>query len=195
MFALPDRSWIEPVMPLALGAAIYGALMIGYVAPEIVIPRLVERVYRPACMTGVERRAEMVAMEQAQRLRELSLISEQASDVMRDQTRAFAELFFPGSDLADDPTISRLIDGYAGLAGHAAALDAAKTAQQSNVPPPQYPSAAAWCTCAIDEALNDRLGTGLFVASWRIWKPRIVERLETQSERLLVSEGCGSAPV
>lgn len=59
---------------------------------------------------------------------------------------------------------------------------------------PRFPVDGDYCGCVIAEAFANPIDTGLFSASFRLWKPEGVRRLDQFRSNLLASAQCGFDP-
>ncbi|WP_346894814.1 hypothetical protein [uncultured Roseibium sp.] len=181
-----DIPFIDAIAPVVIAAMLWTGANVFVIGPDFIAPRLADKTWRPQCNATVEN-AKTTAVQQWQdeidRARQQQR-SEQ--DQMNALTGALLGQFFGedfnrafGKDLSGAMTALSELETRKALQerfGHSG---------------PVIPVTGDYCGCVIAEALEDRVSLGLFSASFRIWRPANIQRLDQLSTRLVASPRCG----
>lgn len=204
---------VEAFAPLLGGLLLWFGFNYIFLAPSIIVPRLSERYYAPACIKSVEEgRAAIVEAarkeEEAYNLALNKWIAEQTANAQAQVGNMIGQLlggrgvesqrFFEthGNTLTD---FSKRLGGQAmgPLQQKAqAAMTEWKSKKQSEIASmrsqQKYRDAAGFCGCNVSAAMANNIDLALYTSSLRMFKPKGV--IDLENGRVFEAE-CGKAPV
>lgn len=154
-----------------------------FIAPNIVAPRLAEKIYHPRCEAGLKQSWTRAQHSEQQRLNDL--YAQKRAEIKR--KRQMAE------DMLDQT--------FGGLGQQLKALglfDSFDTLSQQMQPPRKgsaktdlsSETAQQYCGCVITELLGDKVATGLYSASLRLWTPKSIHQLENADKHPVRVHAC-----
>ncbi|WLS12076.1 hypothetical protein Q9314_28690 (plasmid) [Shinella sumterensis] len=204
---------VEAFAPLLGGLLLWFGLNYIFLAPNVIVPRLSERYYAPACIKSVEagRAAfdETAKKEEADYNRYLNKwIAEQTANAQAQVGNMLGQIlggrgiesqrFFEthGNALTD---FSKRMGGQAmgPLQQKAqAAFTEWKSKKQTEIASmraqQKYRDAAGFCGCNISAAMSNNIDLALYTSTLRMFKPKGV--IDLENGRVFEAE-CGKAPV
>ncbi len=183
---IKDLPFIDTVFPIVIAVAIWTGVHVLFIGPEVIGPRLTEKYYMPACRAGVAR-IKALSEEKQQRAyqaqrRQQEVKKRKAGKLLDGLTTSifgpeFAEYY------KDHPFIKSMQD----MARMGIELETPTIILPK---PSQMPS--NYCNCIIAELLSERMATGLYSASLRLWKGNNIRRLQRLNKELPNSSTCGN---
>lgn len=187
MFSMiKDIPYIDTIMPLLLALGLWTAAHIFYIGPDIVGPRLATKYYLPACkanlvnakQSAVEFRQRKNAHQQYQLQQRQQMIGDTFGNLMRNYFGQEFSNKYSDSVIFNPMKIMPNVDGLLALNNG------------TEQAPIQNKDSSAYCTCLVDEVINERVSMGLFSASMRIWKPKSIRQLENPKAELMTTNIC-----
>lgn len=178
MSFIRELPFVDTLAPLLIAAGIWTGAHIFVIGPDIVAPRLAEKYYLPTCRAGLQK--ALVNARNRQQERDENLIREKRAKLeeMNALSGALLRQFF-GRDLGGRLGNSPVFNPMNALQPDVIDRLITQSIPASNS---SLVSKSGYCACVISEVLRERVSTGLFSASMRIWKPdniRLLESLET----------------
>lgn len=204
---------VEAFGPLIGGVLLWFGLNFIFLAPSVIVPRLAERYYAPACVATVTAgRANFIKTvqedEAAYKAKLTDWIAEQTAESKRQVGGVLGQIFGAygqegrdlmsayGDQFADfsnkvggqamGPLQLQAQDALTEWQGKKQAEIAAMRAQQ------KYTDAASFCGCNISAAMSNSVDLALYTSSLRMFKPKGV--IDLENGRVFEAE-CGTAPV
>lgn len=195
---------VEVIYPLLGGAAIWFGVNYAILGPDVIGPRLSERYYLPACVKQVDAAREGYAEAITQRVQsfeeELKARASNAQSMAQEQMNGMF-----GTDEYGQ-ALKSLMSGFGavdldGQVGAAINMELAKERTSFNAAlqdeieqereGQKFSGADEFCGCNVAEAFSNRIDLAAYTASFRIYKPRMIDQLEGGA----FFEPCGQPPV
>ena len=204
---------VEAFGPLVGGVLLWFGLNFIFLAPSVIVPRLAERYYAPACVATVDsgRAAFIKTVQEEETAYKGALndwIKEQTANSQATVGGLLGQIFggygqegqdfmnYYGKELGDfsnrvggqamGPLQLKAQEALTEWQGKKQAEIAAMRAQQ------KYTDAASFCGCNISAAMSNNVDLALYTSSLRMFKPKGV--IDLENGRVFESE-CGTAPV
>lgn len=179
-----ELPFIDILAPTLLAAFLWVSTNILMISPSVIEPRMSTQVWTPACQAGLaaananlerERQEEVAAFlaaREAENRRIQSTITPLMQLMGEDFAQAFGNPLQQGLDMMSDAQIAQQVRD-----------------QFTSQP---LPTAAPddYCACIIAELLEDRISTGLYSASFRLWVPAHIQQLNQLETTLIASNRC-----
>lgn len=204
---------VEAFGPLVGGVLLWFGLNFIFLAPSVIVPRLAERYYAPACVATVTAgRANFIKTvqedETAYKAKLTDWIAEQTAESKRSVGNVLGQIFGAygqegrdlmsayGDEFADfsnkvggqamGPLQLQAQEALTEWQGKKQSEIAAMRAQQ------KYADPASFCGCNISAAMSNNVELALYTSSLRMFKPKGV--IDLENGRVFEAE-CGTAPV
>lgn len=185
--SMRDLPFFDAIFPVLAALAVWIGMHMFYIGPEIIGPRLAQKYYLPACQANITRTIANVAAAKQARSTAHQTQVQQSQRQMNNLLGGFMRGVF-GDEFVDyygdDPLVKSMQD----------MVDVGMALENpiDNLPGFQAEvlATADYCQCIISENIGERVSTGLFSASLRIWKPANIRRLENLGNNLIDSSIC-----
>ena len=195
---------VEAIYPLLGGAAIWFGINYAVLAPDVIGPRLAERYYLPVCEARVGNARASYGAAVTEKVKSFEKqLKARASNARAAGQRQMDSMF--GSD-DYGRALKSLITGFGavdvdGITGAAIGMELDK--QRANFraglaadierdrASQNFTDADEFCGCNMAEGFSNRVDLAAYTASFRVYKPRMIEQLEGGA----FFEPCGQPPV
>lgn len=195
---------VEAIYPMLGGAAIWFGINYAVLAPDVIGPRLAERYYLPAC----EARVEDARASYAEAVTEKVQSFEEQLRARASNARAAGQRQMDSMFGTDDygQALRNLLTGFGavdvdGITGAAIGMELDKQRAsfragladdiERDQARQKFEGAGAFCGCNVAEGFSNRVDLAAYTASFRVYKPRMIDQLEAGA----FFEPCGAPPV
>lgn len=195
---------VEAIYPLLGGAAIWFGINYAVLAPDVIGPRLSERYYLPACLKQVEAARDGYAAAITQKVQSF----EEGLKARASNARSAAQQQMDGMFGTDEygQALKNLMTGFGavdvdGYVGTAIGMEQGKQRAsfkaeleddiERDRKSQKFTGADEFCGCNVAEGFSNRVDLAAYTASFRIYKPRMIDQLEDGA----FFDPCGQPPV
>lgn len=181
-----DIPFIDTIAPIVLAAFLWAGLNILTIGPDVIAPRMTQNIWMPACKAGIQTaNAKIQANHQA---KINAFIAAKRAEQKKIQSMMNPLMQLMGKELAQ--TLGKGLTTTMSIASNIEANQELK--QRFGTAQPQSVAPANYCGCIISELLQDRVATGLYSASMRLWKPANIQKLDGLGSTLITSNNCSN---
>ncbi|MEP2987306.1 MAG: hypothetical protein ABJP08_29060 [Roseibium sp.] len=181
---LKDVPFIDILGPVLLALTLWLGTNILVIAPQIVAPRMTDNVWMPACKGGVDSSNNVASAKRQSDIAAYIAARKGDKNELSNVMTPFLQAM--GEDMA--LTLGKHMMGNMNRIADAEIAAEVRNKFRSN--PVAHISAANYCGCIISELRQDRIATGLYSASLRLWEPANIQQLNQLGQTLVTSAQC-----
>lgn len=181
-----DLPFVDSIAPIIFALAAWTGINIITIAPDLIAPRLTNNVWMPACKQGVQNANAQIVNNRQQEIN-LFLAARRAK---QQQVQLLLNPFLQIMGEEFSRTLGKTINDSMNLVSDLETKQALQDHFGHLAPKPTVN--VGYCSCVISELLQDRISTGLYTASLRMWIPTNIQQLNKLSTTLISSKQCSN---